>query len=433
VIPVVRASFIFFGLLASTHAAGPTLPERSVSTSRQFLVYGADVRLRGVICDLAERTKRDALRLLDQRDEWITPIVVNVQYPQANFPERPRAALTLGQTGFGLKLQLDLTVAPDVAQPEVRRELLRAILLDLMYRRETNLSPGTGYIPPPDWLLEGIPAERSDFERERLVGILGAAATARKILSLAEFLGQRPDLLDGSGRSLHQAYSFALVEVLTQTSDGRRRLARFIADLSCASNDRMADLARHFPEMAGAGAAEKLWRVSLERLVASQSVPSLSSAETEEELDKALTLKGSGADSEREYRLDEFGKILRNASARSGLARCSRALDLLAGRANSIYRPVIHEYARIATLLGRGKTKGVAERMARVIAWRKSMAARVQEIADYLNWFEATKSPGPSGAFAGYMKAADTVARPEPRRRDAVSIYLDVLETQLHN
>jgi hypothetical protein len=27
--------------------------ERSTSTSRQFLVYGAEVQLRGIICDLA--------------------------------------------------------------------------------------------------------------------------------------------------------------------------------------------------------------------------------------------------------------------------------------------------------------------------------------------------------------------------------------------
>jgi hypothetical protein len=50
-----------------------------------------------------------------------------------------------------------------------------------------------------------------------------------------------------------------------------------------------------------------------------------------------------------------------------------------------------------------------------------------------MNWFEATKSLGPSGAFADYMKAAELAAQPEQRRRDPISLYLDVLETQFQN
>jgi hypothetical protein len=49
-----------------------------------------------------------------------------------------------------------------------------------------------------------------------------------------------------------------------------------------------------------------------------------------------------------------------------------------------------------------------------------------------MNWFEATKASGPSGAFLDYMKAAEASARPEPRR-DPISVYLDVLEAQFQN
>jgi hypothetical protein len=54
-------------------------------------------------------------------------------------------------------------------------------------------------------------------------------------------------------------------------------------------------------------------------------------------------------------------------------------------------------------------------------------------IDDYLNWFEATKLPGPSGAFADYMKAAESAARPRQTKRDPISVYLDALETQIEN
>ena len=54
-------------------------------------------------------------------------------------------------------------------------------------------------------------------------------------------------------------------------------------------------------------------------------------------------------------------------------------------------------------------------------------------MADYLNWFEATQAAEPSGMFAGYMKAAAPSTEREERKRDAISIYLDVLETQFHD
>ena len=434
-IPVYRASLTVLCVLACAHAVVPAPPERSVSTSRQFLVYGTDVRLRGAICDLAERTKRDVLQLIGQRDEWTTPIVVNAQYPQANLPETPRAALSFAQTGFGLKLQLDLTIASDVSQPEVRRELLRAILLEMMYRRETNLPAGTAYVPPPDWLLDGIPPRQSDFDWGRLIGVLGAPVTARKIPPLEEFLRPRKlsDLLDAPGRSLYGAYSFALVELLTHTPDGRGRLARFIADLPSASNDPMADLGTHFPELSNASSAEKAWSLRIARLATGQPFQLLSAEETEQKLDELLVLRISGAGPERKYHLDEFPQFIRNASSKLALAQFSRDLSVLATRANPIYRPMIYEYARIGTLLARGKTNGIAERLARLSASRKGIAAQVRKINDYMNWFEATKSRGPSGAFTDYLKAAELASEPEQRRRDPISVYLDVLETQFQN
>ncbi|HEY2139391.1 MAG TPA: hypothetical protein VGH00_04870, partial [Chthoniobacterales bacterium] len=70
--------------------------EQSVSTSRQFIVYGTDLGTRGAICDFAEQTKRELLSLLAQRDNWTAAIVINGQYPLANLPEVPRLSVDLG-------------------------------------------------------------------------------------------------------------------------------------------------------------------------------------------------------------------------------------------------------------------------------------------------------------------------------------------------
>jgi hypothetical protein len=57
----------------------------------------------------------------------------------------------------------------------------------------------------------------------------------------------------------------------------------------------------------------------------------------------------------------------------------------------------------------------------------------MRQIDDYLNWFEATRIVRPSGEFTDYMRAAERAAQPERTKRDAISVYLDVLETEFEN
>ena len=407
-------------------------PERSISASRQFIVYGADVRVRGAICDLAEQTKRDLLRVLDQRDDWATPIVINAQYPQANLPETPRVGLNFSQTGFGLKLQLDLTIASDVSRPEVRRELLRAVILEMMYRARPNLAAGTDYFSPPDWLLEGIAAQQSDFE-PAATDLLAAPVAAQKILPLADFLNQRPDLLDAPGRALYRAYSFALVQLLAQSPDGPHRLAKFIADWPAASNDPPAELQKHFPELSGSeGNLEKAWTTQIARLSIPRAYQLLGAAESERLLDEILHFKIAAAGTEKTSQLSNFARWEKSSNAKSVLNGLTRELGALATRANPIYRPIVSEYAAITALLSAGKRKGILQRLERLSSSRQSLARQMRGIDDYMNWFEATKARGPSGAFADYMKAAEASAKPEPRR-DPISVYLDVLEAQFQN
>src|ERR1700720_2670863 len=107
--------------------------ERSVSPSRQFIIYGADSSVRGAITETAEQTKVNLIALLRRADDWKTPIVINLQWSQANLPEIPSAALHFSQAGSGLKLQLDLTIGRELDRAAVEHELLRTILLEMIY------------------------------------------------------------------------------------------------------------------------------------------------------------------------------------------------------------------------------------------------------------------------------------------------------------
>lgn len=408
-------------------------PQQSVSTSRQFIVYGTDVAVRGAICDLAERTKRDLLVLLAQRDSWMTPIVINAHYPQANLPEGPPNALTISQTGFGLKLQVDLTIDLEVNAPKIRRELLRAVLVEMMYRGENNPPAGALTSSPPDWLLDGVPSRQSDLNAG-VPNILAVPVARHAILPLAQFLRQKPELLDAPGQSLYRAYSRVLVNLLTRAPEGRGQLTRYVMDLPVAANDPMVELCLHFPALFESETeAETMWRIEIARLSVPQPHGILDGAETERILNRILHFKISEGGVGSSCELAEFPKLLKQPSAKTLLAALAKELNALAVRAHPIYRPVIVEYGKITTALARGKTKGIADRLAGLKASRRAMAARIRGIDDYLNWFEATGLHNSSGAFSEYMKAAELAARPARMKRDPISIYLNAVEAQFED
>ena len=426
---------VVFRLVAiGLFALGPAAPAepigQSISTSRQFIVYGTDVGGRGAICDFAERTKRELLTLLAQRDNWSTPIVINAQYPRANLPETPRLSVDLGQTGFGLKLQLDLVIESGVTRPEIRREILRALVLEMIYRAQPNIPAGTAYVSPPDWFLDGVPAQQSDLPRDRVAEILAVPAAAKNILPLEKFLAQRPELLDGPGRSLYRAYAFALVDLLSHAPDGPQRLTQFILHLPASTNDPMAELRKHFPGLFEPEAAENTWQSEVVRFSRDQPYLLLGSVETERRLDATLRLKFPEHDPEKTFELTQFPTFLKYKSARKTLGWLAQDLGNLATRAHPVYAPIIAEYAEITALIARGRTLDVPRRLARLQNLRKEIASQMRGIDDYLNWFEATNLSQPSGEFADYLKAVKRASEPEQTKRDPISVYLDALETQ---
>ncbi len=336
--PLALYRFFLAGICALSPLAVAKPPDQSISTSRQFIVYGTDVMMRGAICDFAERTKRELLTLLAQRDNWATVIVINAQYPRANLPESPRLGVDLAQTGFGLKLQLDLVIGSGVSRPEIRRELLRALVFEMIYRAQPNIPAGTAYTSPPDWLLEGVPAEQSDLPRDRVTAILALPVVARNVVSLEKFLVQRPQLLEGEGRVLYRAYSFALVDLLSHRPDGPARLARFVADLPASSNDPLADLRNHFPGLFDLEHAEENWQKQIARLATDQPYHLLSSTETERALSEKLRFKISSRDLGKTCELTEFPLFLKDKSTPSVMRSLGHDLrNLLDSRAVTLF------------------------------------------------------------------------------------------------
>jgi hypothetical protein len=430
--PALRKFFVILGstlclTIGTDFAAGKP---RSISTSRQFLVYGADVRVRGAMCDLAERTKSNLLRLLGLRDNWKTPLIINLDYPRANFPDAPVAQLDVSQLGYGLKLQLNLLMTPEMKGPAVQRELLRAILVEMMYRDRGNIAAATPYVTPPDWLVEGVlalqPGRDSDADAELLRTIVGS----KKIAPLEDIVRQRRAQLDAPSRQLHEVYARALVQLLLDAPRGRSKFARFISDLPDSPNDALADLRAHFPETLGR-AQGKWWALSVAQLSATDRYEMLSAAETAARLDHIVRFSIPAPDgTARDYSLGDYEIYRKLPAHRDVLRRASQQLLLLAARAHPSYRALVQKEYELTELLARDKTRRVPERLERVASYRAEIRQQASEVDDYLNWYEATQSKTMSGAFSQTLEAAKAANEALPRRRDPISVYLDSIEME---
>ena len=403
--------------------------EHSTSPSRQFIVFGADSVLRGAVSDAAERAKTDLLALLRQRDNWTVPIVLNLQPQQANLPELAAAELRFSQTGFGLKLQLDVTFSQDLDVSLVERELLRAILLEMIYRKRPQLAAGTTFIEPPDWLIDGTLALAPGHDRGQLVEALTATENTP---TLEKFLQQRPAMLDSAGRVLYRAYSLALVQMLLEPKDGAARLAQYIGRLSDASNDPLTDLKAQFPFLRSD--AEETWQSSLHQLRNFQAYQLLTFAESERRLGELLQVKASEANRPPKLTsVAELAKRKPSANEKMTLNDLGHELLVFVVQANPVLRPIAREYGEIAALLVRGKRRGIVKRLSRLETTHKQLASRMSDIDDYMNWFEATQMKNGSGNFTDYLKAIDQSQLSISKRRDPLTVYVDALEDQLEN
>ena len=412
--------FIFgFSLLAGNGYVSAVPVERSLSASRQFIIYGTTTPLRGAVGEVAEKTKSNLLNLLQQRDDWRIPIILNLQFPQANEPEIPAAQLRFSQTGAGLKIQLDLTISSDFDALALRRQLLRVILLEIIYRQSADLPAGSFYAEPPGWLIEGILAGDALPDRSQIAAAVTPLVQTNRVATLEEFLRQRFVLLDSAGQRVYRAYALAFLQLLLNEPDGSVRLSNYISNLSRASSDPLSDLQSQFPALGNGPEVETRWKSSVANL-ARMNYELFTVAETERQLGGLLA----------EIKLANLARKRISKAEAAELRPLKEQLILLGVQANPMLKTLVFEYEEIVARLSARKTKGVAGRLAQADAQRKELRSRSSDIDDYMNWFEVTKSGTASGAFSGYLRAAARAHQPQVRRRDPLSVYLDALEGQ---
>jgi hypothetical protein len=401
--------------------------ERTVSSSRQFVVYGAETRLRGAVADLAEHAKGNLLALLQKPDQWSIPILLRLQESQANLPEIPAASLDFSQTGAGLKIQLDLLVGREMEPRTVEREILRAILLEMSYRPLPNLPAGVPYVPAPDWLVDGI----LTFRNESPATFDALDSFAARPAPLQDLLAQQPALLDSQSRTLYRGAACALITILTQHEGGRVQLARYIADLPRSAPDSAADFRAHFPWFGNdAEEVEKNWNAFVKRMAEEQRFVLNTFFATAQQLKELRRAKiATDASGKNPLSLEETLRTSRANINIPAARELAQRFVVLAAHAHPLLSSIVIDYQLAAQSVAKKTTHGLGKRVARAAALLDQVYSRMHEVEDFMNWFEATQSRTASGDFQDYVRTAQSNLA-ITHRRDALSVYLDSMELQ---
>lgn len=432
------AVLLLLGSSAGSSAAPFGIPHRSVSASRQFVIYCDDLSARLAISGFAEETKSGILGLLGQQDQWKIPIVIDLSRGDSTRPNQPISQVRLYEVEGGTKkVELDVTLgSDDLSNARFQEQLVRAILLSLEYRNKPPLRMDAPYIEPPSWLIEGIATLLKNKKNNNTdVDVYKTLLQNNTLPAIADFLSQDIAEMNAASLKLYQAYSLGLLQLLTELPNGRACLAAYVSDLPVGTATRTEDLIKHFPALGSSGEnVEKWWTLSMANIAASNRYVGLSLEETENKLEGLLkiTISTGKAGETKEFALEDYKKFIKLPQAREALAATALNLHILATQASPVFRPVVLDYQEVVQGLQRNKTHRIEEHLKEIANYRQMVLTRMDQIADYLNWFEATQMTNRSNSFDDYMKTArDLSTEGAPKRNDAISRYLDTLELEM--
>ncbi len=424
-----RALLPVVALLAVVTSSGAAEP-RQRTDSGQFTIYCENASLRRQVAGFAAQTRAEVIALLGESDTWKRPIVVTLRLDSPVARTRSPVTVSMVQSPVGLKYEIMAYLGTEPTDINLQKHLIRAVLLEYMYRRG---APADGtYVEPPWWLVEGT----VELLRRKETGVeprfFRTLIETNKLPPITSFLAQKPDELGPTALAVDRSLAMCLVQLLVEQPGGRDRLASLVRAWPESRDDSLAALGKEFPALAGAPALQKWWTLNLARFAATDRVLGLGADETTRQITGLLTLELTQKDGTRQrYAIADFPTYLKLPGAKSALAARQAALVDLSIRANVLLRPVLAEYQECLGLLARGKTRGLEKRLARAAGLQQLVTNRATDIADYMNWFEATQMGSRSNTFDSYLRVADEIAEQLKKRNDPVSRYLDQLEGEL--
>jgi hypothetical protein len=409
------------------------IKDRAVSSSKQFVVYCADSRLRSRVTSFAEEVKTQVLALLGERDAWKTSVTILID-PTLDPSVRP-VSLRLLLTPAGACLQLNVRVGEDPAEVNLQKQIVRALLMEISFRELGLPGPDEPYVEAPWWLIDGVVESLRRKDLGINVNLFKGLMAAQKLPSIKDILNLDAEGLGPAAQALEASYAMCLVKMLSEQPSGRANLGRLLRQWPKSHSDPVTAVTSAFPQLANTPSAlQKWWSLNVARLAQADHFLGISAEATEAQLAALLKLElvVNKAGSKKVFKVDQFKEFLALPAAKPALLSTQKGLVALSGRANSLYFPIVAQYKEILGALLRGKVEGLEQRLSELEHLRADLTHRLEAIADHLNWYEATQLSTLSGDFQGYLKTVKEISRQEKERRaaDPIAQYLDKLEAE---
>ncbi|HSI63947.1 MAG TPA: hypothetical protein VLE43_12540 [Candidatus Saccharimonadia bacterium] len=270
---------------------GPTLSS-SVSSNKQFVVHGADLSVRSAFCIMSEETAGTLGRLLKDDGRYAIPVVVEVKTPPNIIPTEPSVKPRISLMDFGgFHLQLSVQLRNDFRREDYTLELVRILLAERILRKHKDINTEREKDILPEWLLTGVMQAMEFRSRNKPSVLFAAVFRSGQVYSIDRILAADPKNLDALSRGIYEVSSCALLLTLLDQPDGPLRVSRFLDALATDDRPDRDLLQQHFPTLgASKNSLEKWWTLQMASLSMPSAMETMSISETEEFLDKALTL-----------------------------------------------------------------------------------------------------------------------------------------------
>ena len=278
---------------ARVDAAPPDPATRTVSRFKQFVIYCPDAQLRGQIAGLVEEIKADVYDLLGENaDGWRWKIPIVISLAPASGRTRPPVIFQMISTPEGAKIDIDAEIGADPAAVNLRKQVVRAVLLEIAYRDRPPIRGGQPYLEAPWWLVDGAIEifRRRDLEVDS--ELFRRLIENNKMPRIEEFLTLRAGGLGETAEAIDAACAMGLVQALIEQPNGRAGLGQLVRHWPDTGGDPVAALKKDFPVLADGGASlQKWWTLNLARFAAADRYRGLTVEETEKQIVPLLQIE----------------------------------------------------------------------------------------------------------------------------------------------
>jgi hypothetical protein len=414
----------------------PQFNEQGVATSRsgQFKISGSDGVMRAAAANLAEEVKWEILKMLEEKDEWKVPVMVELS---GKFGEPAKLRSTVLKRSFnelGYQVTIMVNLNRGLQQEAYQRAVISSLILARAFKEAKKGDEEARFSVPP-WLVEGLvesiawrtgKADRRPYET---LFQHGGLFEVDKLFSMddAGYLE-----MDAASRAAFRVSSGALVMALYQQPEGKNGMRALLKEIAVYDGETPSLLRQHFPELnLSRSSLEKWWALQLAEKGAAPLTEVLGVPETDEALEQALILRYRDQDGLlREIPFSKWEEIpaLEQAERTEAIRIVGEDLVRLSYRCFPSYRPLLNEYQMLLSQWAAGKHENLGKGLTELAQTREVMTSKSKRARDYLDWFEITRARETSGAFDDYLSLKSRLKTQNHTRKDGVSEYLDRLD-----